>query len=506
MPVRRRADLLATAGLVGCGALFIGVAIPIAGARAGLLLAAALVAAFVLYLLAWPEGGVVLGIFLLYSGAPAVLVNDHGLPQVLVLAVPLMFALPLATKLIRREGFVINTALRWLLFLVVVQILVTLHAEFRDVAAARLATFLIEGVVVYFLVVNVIRTPESLRRAMWALIAAGAFLSCVAIVQQITGKADQPFWGFAQLDTAYLRGTEAVIRAQGPVADANYFAQLLLPVVALSLVTVWRGRTRAERTSAAAAAAVCVTAIAFTYSRGGALAMFGILAGLAFFRYLRAVHVVGLVVLFALVVLLVPGYSDRLGTLAGAAGAAEEKTASSTDDFSAAARATENKAALLVFHDHPLLGVGQGGFELVYQDYARRVGGVIHTRNSSSARRADLNAGLAPRREAHNFFLEIAANMGILALLGYCAIVVVTLHQLLRARRKWVAVRPDLECMATGMLLGVIGYMIAAVFLTLAFERYFWLLLAVAGGAGRALLQHADDSDPDRPRRARPAT
>jgi putative inorganic carbon (hco3(-)) transporter len=486
--------------------LLIGVAIPMAGARAGLLLAAALVAAFFLYLLAWPEGGVMLGIFLLFSGAPAVLVNDHGLPAVLALAVPMVFAAPLASKLIRREGFVINTGLRWLLALLVVQTLVTVNALDGDVAQAKLITFLIEGLVVYFLVVNVVRTPEALRRAIWALIAAGAFLACVAIAQQLSGRLDQWFYGFAQLDSAYLRGTESTFRSQGPVADANYFAQILLPVVALSLVAAWRGRTRAERGLAGGAAAVCIMAIAFTYSRGGALALLVILVGLAFFRYLRGVHLAGIVALFALLVLLVPGYGDRLGSLAGAVGSAETQSTSSTDDFSAAARATENKAAFLAFRDHPVLGVGQGGFELVYQEYARRVGGVIHTRNSSSARRADVSAGLPPRREAHSFFLEIAANMGIAGLLCYCAIILVTLHQLLRARRRWVAVRPDLEYMATGMLLAVIGYMTAGLFLTLAFERYFWLLMAVAGAAARTLLQHTDSTDRDPGRRVRPAT
>lgn len=485
------------AGLVVCGAVVVGATFGMAGAQAGLLLAAVLIGAIAAYLLAWPEAGVVLGIFLLYSGAPAVAVNDHGLPAVLALGVPLMLAVPLARRLVGREGFVIDTGLRWLLVLVVVQIVVTLAAQHQEEAQAKLISFLIEGVVVYFLVVNVVRTPESLRRAIWAVIGAGAFLASLAVLQQLSGRLYQPFGGFAGLDGGYFRGVSEVFRAQGPLADANYFAQILLPVAALSLAAIWRGSTRRERVLAGAAAAVCVTAIAFTYSRGGALALFGILAGLAFFRYLRAVHMAGIVALFALVLMLVPGYGERLGTLSSVAGSTGASTASSSDDLSAATRATENKAALLVFRDHPLLGVGQGGFPLFYQEYARRVGGETHTRNSSTARSADIEAGLAPEREAHNFFLAIAADMGLAGLIGYCTILVVTLHQLLRARRRWLAVRPDLEGMATGMLLAVVGYLTAGVFLSLAFERYFWLLLGLAGAAAHALLQRSADSDDD---------
>jgi O-antigen ligase len=507
MTARRPADGLALAGLVICGALFTGATFGLAGAQAGLLLATALIGAVAAYLLAWPEAGMVLGIFLLYSGVPAVLVNDQGLPAVAALGVPLMLAIPLASRLAGRQGLVINTGLRWLFVLVVVQIAVTMAAKHQQEAQAKLVTFLVEGVVVYLLVVNIVRTPASLRRAIWAMIGAGAFLASVAILQQLSGHADQRFAGFAQLDSAYFAGTSDVFRAQGPIADANYFAQILLPVAALSLAAIWRGRTPRERLLARAAVAVSVTAIAFTYSRGGALALFGILAGLAFFRYLRPVHMAGIVVLLALVLLFVPGYSDRLGTLAGVARSTEVSNASSSDDLSAASRATENKAALLVFRDHPLLGVGQGGFPLFYQQYAQRVGGEIHTRNPSRLRRTDIQAGLPPEREAHNFFLSIGADMGIAGLLAYCTIIVVTLHQLLRARRRWLVVRPDLEGLATGMLLAVTGYLMAGVFLSLAYERYFWLLLGLAGAAGQVLLRYSADSDDPPPHhlRARPA-
>ena len=495
MTARRPAEGLVLAGLVICGALFTGAAFGLAGAQAGLLLATALIGAIAAYLLAWPEAGMVLGIFLLYSGVPAVLVNDHGLPAAVALGIPLMLAIPLASRLAGRDGLVINTGLRCVFVLLVVQIVVTLAAEHQQEAATKLISFLIEGVAVYLLVVNIVRTPESLRRAIWAVIGAGAFLSSLAIVQQLSGHTDQPFAGFAQLDGAYFAGTSDVFRAQGPLSDANYFAQMLLPVAALGLAAIWRGRTRRERVLARAAVALSVTAIAFTYSRGAALALFGILVGLAFFRYLRLVHGAGIVALLALVLLFVPGYSDRLGTLAGVVGSTEVSNASSSDDISAASRATENKAALLVFREHPLLGVGQGGFPMLYQQYAQRVGGEIHTRESSRLRRTDIRAGLPPEREAHNFFLAIGADMGIAGLLAYCTIIVVTLHQLLRARRRWLVVRPDLEGLATGMLLGVAGYLMAGVFLSLAFERYFWLLLGLAGAAGHTLLQQSADSD-----------
>jgi hypothetical protein len=121
------------------------------------------------------------------------------------------------------------------------------------------------------------------------------------------------------------------------------------------------------------------------------------------------------------------------------------------------------------------------------------VGGEIHTRNPSRLRRTDIQAGLPPEREAHNFFLSIGADMGIAGLLGYCIVIVVIVHRLLRARRRWLVVRPDLEGMAVGLLLAVAGYLMAGVFLSIAFERYFWLLLGIAGAGARVLLQASAD-------------
>jgi hypothetical protein len=63
------------------------------------------------------------------------------------------------------------------------------------------------------------------------------------------------------------------------------------------------------------------------------------------------------------------------------------------------------------------------------------------------------------------------------------AILLVTLHQLLRLRKYWMHRRPDLSNMAASFLLSVLAYMASAVFLHLSFARYFWFLIALANVA-----------------------
>ena len=64
--------------------------------------------------------------------------------------------------------------------------------------------------------------------------------------------------------------------------------------------------------------------------------------------------------------------------------------------------------------------------------------------------------------------------MGILGL---------TLRDLIRVRKRWLKVRPDLAAMATGLMLAVVTYMTTGLFLHLSYARYFWLVLAIAGAA-----------------------
>jgi hypothetical protein len=60
----------------------------------------------------------------------------------------------------------------------------------------------------------------------------------------------------------------------------------------------------------------------------------------------------------------------------------------------------------------------------------------------------------------------------------------VTWVSLARARRRLFNSGRTMEAhMATALLLALGGYLISSLLLTLAFERYFWLLLAFAGAA-----------------------
>jgi O-antigen ligase len=185
----------------------------------------------------------------------------------------------------------------------------------------------------------------------------------------------------------------------------------------------------------------------------------------------------------------VPAFSERIASVTSVSSATQQTGTDANADQSTQGRATEMAAAAQVFVDHPVLGVGPGNFPLYYREYAERIGGEIHDAVSSGK-----NKGAQAERQAHNMYISQLAELGLLGSLPFFAILIGVSVALGRTRKLWVR-RGERENadLATILLLSVISYLFCALFLTLAFERYFWLLLGIAGAATSLALR-----DPDR--------
>jgi O-antigen ligase len=86
-------------------------------------------------------------------------------------------------------------------------------------------------------------------------------------------------------------------------------------------------------------------------------------------------------------------------------------------------------------------------------------------------------------RRAHTLYFELAAETGIIGIITFFAPVVLIQTRLWRAWRRWRGRRPDLSGLAGGFFLALAGYFVTAIFLQLAYQRYYWLLLGLAGAA-----------------------
>lgn len=435
-----------------------------------------------------PDVAVLIVVGLIYSNAPVVLVQFHSVPVAVAAAVPLILAAPLAYDiLLHRQPIVLTPAMPWIAGFFIVQIVSTITARESLDAAAQLGAFVSEGIGLYLLITNTVRSSALLRYIVWVLLLVGAALGALSFYQEITETYGNSYFGFAQTEAAETGLTETgLARLAGPIGEKNRYAQIMLMLVPLALLRFTAERSRWLKVGALVCAALAAIATALTFSRGAALALAIIFAVMLALRYIRISHVVAAVGLAALVFLAVPAYAERLTSIADVGALLSDEPAGSNVDNSVLSRATENLTAIQVFADHPVVGVGPGQYPNYYRDYADEIGVSVKAEN----------------REAHNLYLGIAAETGLVGIVMFMGAVGATLMQLMRARTRALATRPDLAAIAAGFMLALVGYLASGMFLHLSYARYFWLVLALAGAAAAVILRDIPEPPEAAERRA----
>jgi O-antigen ligase len=263
-------------------------------------------------------------------------------------------------------------------------------------------------------------------------------------------------------------------RAGGPIGKENRYAQIMVVIFPMALGMFFAAPTRKLKFFAMAAAGLILGGIVLTFSRGAFVTIAGMLLITVFLRYIRPLHALaGVAVLVTVVIVALPEYVERVSSVGNLSSlAAGNGEGAREADGSLRGRFAENLAAVRVFSEYPILGVGPGHYAKFYSaKYGNEVG----------------IKRLISNRRAHSLYLEILADNGLVGLLTFMAVALVTWQQLWRLRRRLSQARPELAHIATAFLLGIFGYFGTATFLHLAYQRYYWFLMALAGAAIRIL-------------------
>jgi O-antigen ligase len=249
-------------------------------------------------------------------------------------------------------------------------------------------------------------------------------------------------------------------RASGTIGDPNELAAALLVGLALGAgFLLARVRIPIVRLAAILAVPLCAGGIFLSLSRGGLVALAAmlvagtVLAGrwrLAVTALLVAVVAGGLVYFTQFASL--PA-RERVTTVNGGTGRSDLWT-----------------VGLRMVRAHPVGGVGVGNFESVSREYVLQPGAL---------QRTDLIFSANPK-VAHNTYLQIMAETGIVGLLLFLGIVVGCLASALRAARL-AARRNDrtMEAFARSLLLALCGMLVADFFISQTYSKLLWALLAL---------------------------
>lgn len=411
--------------------------------------------------------------FLFYDNVLVVASQFHGVPTALASAAVLLLALPLAKSLLfDRRQLVITPTLPFVLLFLTSLCLSAALATDSVSAAGQITPFVAEGLVLYLLVSNVANTVDTVRAITRVLVAGAVAMASLSIYQELTQSYGNSFFGFAQVsDGGFNVGTDAdkLLRSRlaGPIGEQNRYAQVLLIVVPLAYFSGRAAATRLGRLAGSVSAIIITAGVLLTFSRGAAVAGAVLLLLLLLHRFIWVGRLVVIVLgLAATMYLVAPDFAMRLASLRDATQATDG--AAGDADAAARGRTAQSLAAWNVFVDHPVAGVGPGRFFREYSQSAT---------NELGIRTVDTN------RRAHNLYLELAADQGLVGLTAFGGLVGTTMFGLLRARRRWRDVDRSREMLAGGYLFSMYAYLLTAAFLQLSYQRYFWALLALANGA-----------------------
>ena len=448
--------------LVAVLGLLLGVAIGLGVGNT--LLVVGVVGVFgLVFVLARPEWVVTVYVVLIYANLLSILSDYHGLPPVARFAGALVLFAVFAYRLIARRLPLVGDELTWWLLVYGFVLALGLgYARNPGAVVSNLIEFA-RNFITFLVILNTVNTRARLQFILWGLLLMGTILASLTVYQTVTGRFDQDFGGLAQYHVSEISGGTDAPRPSGTLGDANYYGQLLIIVLPIALYFLFRKRsTGLTRLIGLGTAGILAAGTVFTYSRGDGLALIALgICALIFLRP-RLSHLLALVVLGVLVFPLVPSnYVERMSTILQTA---QNSSSTIYTDRSLEGRLGTALAAVYIFLDHPILGVGRENYTLYELDYI------------SGTALAYQNKSIPP----HDLYLEVAAEQGIIGILAFTALLLATGRALREAWRRFRAVGDDDGAsLAAWLAIGLIAYLVSGLFLHGAYLYVLWLQIAL---------------------------
>lgn len=440
----------------------------VVGLAAGLgmpqnLLIGAVLSPFLLILIyARPHWPVTVYVVLVYADLLSILVKYHDFPPLARFAGAVMLSAVLGYRLVfRRERLRADSVTPWLLAYGLVVALGLFYARDPGLVMPNVIEF-IRNFLTYLIIVNALTNTHRLKATLWAVLAVGTFLSLLSIYQTATGRTDTDFGGLAQYRVSEITGDTDAARPGGTIGDANYYGQSLLILVPLGFYFAFTARRLLGRLAGLFCLLVLIGGVVFTYSRGDALAVGAMLLAALIYKRPRPVFLVGLLLAAAVAVPLLPSnYVARLGTIVGTATGGQQAVLT---EESIRGRAGAVQAAISMFADHPLLGVGRENYPLYQLQYLKGTALALHAK------------AIPP----HDWYLEIATETGIVGLFVVGGLLLVVFGALREAYRRFLGLKAPREAeLAVWMGIGLFGYLVSSLFLHGAFLYMLWLQVAL---------------------------
>ena len=293
----------------------------------------------------------------------------------------------------------------------------------------------IKAVLMFIVMINVVRTKWRLKGLLWLAIAVSVYLSVKALDDYQSGNLT-------------VEGYRVAGSIGGMFGNPNDMALHLATIFPITIALMFTTRGALRKIIYIACAVLMVAAIVVTFSRGGFLAVAGTLVvlGWKIGRKHRLAVGLSMVIFLGAFLALAPGnYGGRMGSIldhskdiVGSAGMRQQLLIRS----------------IVVAVKNPVLGIGMGNFHIV------------------------------SLRElvSHNAYTQVAAEMGIPAMLVYIMFMLTPFKRLRAIERESCddPARARFYYMSVGLQASLVGYMIGSFFASVAYLWYVYYLVGYA--------------------------
>lgn len=291
--------------------------------------------------------------------------------------------------------------------------------------------------VLCFIMLVLINDRDRFRLVLWCGIIA-IFFVCINAILTRCG----------------IEVSRGPVRLSGASYGSNEFAINLLPFLGLAFCCIFAERHKGLKILATGITCIIVFTLLLTFSRGGIVGLISMLFIAIFKAKNRIIMFFVIAILFIAAINAMPAYmregmQERI--------AETEATLQNLDGTvnvdSTKRRYLLAKAAWEMFLEYPLFGVGVGNYYYECRRYEAIYAG-----------------------RAHNMYLEIMAETGIVGFFLFTGIIWLTLRTLGVMMR----LPPPWANYAYGLYIGLIGFLIAALFLHAQHEKALWFIIFMA--------------------------
>lgn len=331
-------------------------------------------------------------------------------------------------------------------------------------------------VIVFFVLVMVyfVDRPERLRQVTLTLTIVATLIALHSMYQRLTSPVSISVNWQAQAGAVLDVGEENVgemLRTTGTFSHPAWLGLFLSITVPFTLGLAWTARRQIWMIVGFASVGVQLLGILSTYSR---MSYIGVALGILLFAARRRLGIAFIALACVAAVVAFPALPEDFR-------ARVYSIVEYRESSSSLSRIAQQLAGYHMFRDNLVLGIGPGNFEEEVMHYADRVPVPLYVQEIG----------------AHNMFVEVAAELGLIGLLVILLILFQAWRQLRHLRQRAQSFGDLRQAMLWECAgIGLIVFAVSALFVHAQYRKEWWLLLGLAA-AGRQLLRKPTGRSPE---------